>query len=118
MVFNRLGERLARGVGHRLSKLKFILALGVAKNWFATWVAGMASGCLWSPQSLRSCSNHHHNGELFDDVMMPRMADVSPIARPEGPPIGGPLNAKRSSPVGKLTRGGLGKPLGRGEGAR
>jgi hypothetical protein len=31
-------------------------------------------------------------------------------------PLGGPRNAKRSSPLGKLTRGGLGKPLGRGEG--
>jgi hypothetical protein len=32
-------------------------------------------------------------------------------------PIGGPRNAKRSSLMGKLTSGGLGKPLGRGEGA-
>jgi NodT family efflux transporter outer membrane factor (OMF) lipoprotein len=32
-------------------------------------------------------------------------------------PIGGPRNAKRSSLMGKLTSGGLGKPLGWGEGA-
>ena len=31
-------------------------------------------------------------------------------------PLGGPRNAKRSLLMGKLTRGGLGQPLGRGEG--
>ena len=31
-------------------------------------------------------------------------------------PLGGPRCAKRTSLLGKLTRGGLGKPLGRGEG--
>src|SRR4051812_4546644 len=31
---------------------------------------------------------------------------------------GGPRFAQRTSPLGELTRGGLGKPLGRGEGVR
>src|SRR5580698_5145637 len=34
------------------------------------------------------------------------------------PSPAGPHSAKRSSPPGKLTRGGLGKPLGWGEGER
>ena len=54
-------------------------------------------------------SNHASLAESLS--LLPRHMTFLPLPK-------GPQNAKRSSPVGKLIGGGLGKPLGRGEGER
>jgi primosomal protein N' (replication factor Y) len=60
-----------------------------------------------NPQQTRALEKIKEAMDAF-----PESSDSPTVA-----PIGGPRSAERSSLVGKPSRGGLGKPLGRGEGA-
>src|ERR1700745_3309487 len=72
-----------------------------------------------TPGDLCKQTNPLGRGRIvFQRWLQSRALGLVPARQNGSPSPWGPHNAKRSSLLGKLTGGGLGKPLGRGEGDR